>query len=93
MSDTDHTSDPMSNDVLDELVSLLAAATAGQWWYGTPDDTTQTVAEWRATCSPGVDDVDLTTLVLEELRQEADAITAAGLNRVVLALLDLRKEL
>lgn len=55
MSDTDHTSDPMSNDVLDELMSLLAAATPGQWWYGTPDDTTQTVAEWMATCSPDPD--------------------------------------
>lgn len=55
MSDTDHTSDPMGNDVLDELMSLLAAATPGQWWYGTPDDTTQTVAEWMATCSPDPD--------------------------------------
>lgn len=55
MSDTDHTSDPMSNDVLDELMSLLAAATPGQWRYGTPDDTTQTVAEWMATCSPDPD--------------------------------------
>lgn len=52
MSDTDHTSDPMSNDVLDELMSLLAAATPGQW-YGTPDDTTQTAGRLHLLWTPG----------------------------------------